>query len=94
MADILQCCMANRNVYHSTYLYNFSFKPTNTLFGRITPAYNMPPTWCGPYQGVPDKGRSYKDTMMQISQNNYAFIFFYHGATAPMGPGLFIIEKS
>jgi len=54
-------------VYYSAYLYNLSSKPTNTLSGGITPAYNMPPTCCGPYQGVPDTGRSYKDTMMHIS---------------------------
>jgi hypothetical protein len=37
-----------RNVYYSAYLYNLSFKPTNALSGGITPAYNMPPTCCGP----------------------------------------------
>jgi len=65
-----------RNVYYSTYSYNSSFKPTNTLFGRITPAYNMPPTWCGPYQGVSGTGRCYKDTMMQISQNQLCIYIF------------------
>jgi hypothetical protein len=74
-----------RNVYYSTYLYYFSFKPTNTLFGRITPGYNMPPTWCGPYQGVPDKGRSYKDTIMQISQNQLC-IYFLPWCNSPNGP--------
>jgi hypothetical protein len=35
-------------VYYGAYLYNLSFKPTNTLSGGITPTYNMPPTCCGP----------------------------------------------
>jgi hypothetical protein len=57
----------------------------------------MPPTCCGPSLATIKEYQTQEEVTKKqwcrYHKMNYVYIF-YHGATAPMGPGLLIIEES
>jgi hypothetical protein len=74
-----------RNVYYSTYLYNFSFKPTNTLFGRITQHTICLQHGVAPIKEYQAQEEVTKTQWCRYHKINYAYIFL-PWCNSPNGP--------